>query len=81
MMGFGFGFGGIMMVLVTIVIIGICVALVAALFPRTTSGGSTTGTAQSGAALQSAADILKQRYARGEISKEQFEQMKRDVGA
>ena len=81
MMGFGFGFGGIMMLLVTLVIIGICVALVAALFPHATSGGSTTGAAQSGAGLQSAADILKQRYARGEISKEQFEQMKRDVGA
>ncbi len=81
MMGFGFGFGGIMMLLVTLVIIGICVALVAALFPRAASSGSTTGAAQSGAGLQSAADILKQRYARGEISKEQFEQMKRDVGA
>lgn len=27
-----------------------------------------------------AIEILKARYARGEISKEQFEQMKRDIG-
>jgi putative membrane protein len=28
---------------------------------------------------ESALDILKQRYARGEISRDQFDQMKRDV--
>jgi putative membrane protein len=29
--------------------------------------------------LESPMDILKKRYARGEISKEQFEQMKKDI--
>jgi putative membrane protein len=28
-----------------------------------------------------AVEILRQRYARGELSREQFEQMKRDLGA
>ncbi len=32
-------------------------------------------------APDSALEILRQRYARGEISKEQFDQMRRDLGA
>jgi putative membrane protein len=31
-------------------------------------------------ALPNAMDILKARYAKGEITKDQFEQMKRDLG-
>ena len=34
----------------------------------------------SGDVLPRAVDILKARYARGEITREQFEQMKRDIG-
>lgn len=79
MMGFGFGMGGIVMAVVTIALIGLGVLLVAALFPRIASSNTTSNPSPRVEAPQSAIEILKQRYARGEISKEQFEQMKRDV--
>ena len=81
MMGFGFGMGGIVMVVVTIVLIGLGVLVVAALFPRITSNTTANSASPRVESPHSAVDILKQRYARGEISKEQFEQMKRDVEA
>lgn len=31
--------------------------------------------------VESALDVLKKRYARGELNREQFEQMKRDLAA
>ena len=35
----------------------------------------------SGSVTNRSFDILKERYARGDITREQFEQMKRDIGA
>lgn len=70
--GWGWGMMGIgwlfMLLFWALVIVGI-VALV-----RWFGGGPAGGGRR-------ARDILNERYAKGEITKEQFEQMKRDIGA
>jgi putative membrane protein len=81
MMGFGFGYGWIMMVIFWVVVIGLAVLLLSLLFPRITHNITGNGTPQRTGALESPMEILKQRYARGEITKEQFEQMRHDLEA
>ncbi len=80
--GYGFGFGGIFMILFWGLVIWAIIAVV-----RSASGqscckmgshghGHAHGSdAQSGGAL----DILKERYAKGEINKEDFDRMKKDI--
>lgn len=68
--GWGMGFGWIFMILFwALVILGI-VALAKWVF---SAGSSSSGSG--GRAL----DVLKERYARGEINREQYEQMRRDL--
>jgi len=68
--GFGWWFGGmIMMVLFWIVVVVGILVLIRWLF------GQSPGKRSS----QSALEILKKRYARGEITKEEFENMKKDI--
>ncbi len=65
--GWGMGFG--MLLIGVLIIIGI-VALV-----RSTSGSAPYSRPHSKSAL----DVLKERYARGEINKQEFEEKKHDV--
>ena len=70
--GWGMGFGGIFMILFWVVIIVAVVMLV-----KWLAGGSSRIDLPR---EKSALDILKERYARGEIGKDEFEQKKRDLG-
>jgi putative membrane protein len=76
MTGFGMGFGWLgflVMAIFWIVIIAAAIWLLSNLFPKNTAAvvaGNTSDTA---------IDILKKRYARGEINKEEFEAMRHDL--
>lgn len=73
--GFAGPWGIITMLLFWVLIIGGVVALVAWLV-----GLSRPGTAITREQSDSALEILKVRYAKGEITKEQFEAMRHDLG-
>lgn len=73
---FGFGWGGfLVMILVWGVLIAAAVALVRALF---TGGGTSQGAGLT--REENALDILNKRYAKGEVSREEYEMIKRDLG-
>ncbi|MGQ0526332.1 MAG: SHOCT domain-containing protein [Betaproteobacteria bacterium] len=71
--GWGMGFGMISMVLFWILVILGIVILV-----RWVSGSSPASGAPP---ARTALDILKERYARGEIDKREFEEKKRDLAS
>ena len=77
MWGIGMGLGGgLVMVLFWVVLIVGAVWLARGLFPN-----GQQPPAPSSRSEASADEIMKQRYARGEISKEQYDQMRRDLSA
>ena len=78
--GFGWGwmlFGGLMMLIFWGGLIALTVVVIRAL-----SGSGSRPQANTGAppaVSNSALDILKERYARGAITKVQYEEMRRDI--
>ncbi len=68
-----FGFGFLFMLVIPILVIGGVVWLVLAL-ARGSQGSSLIPSSR-----EAPLDTLKARYAKGEINKEKFEQMKRDL--
>ncbi len=79
MFGFGFGFGWIFTILFWALIIWAIYALIENLTGHSHNqhhhDQQNTKMSQENSAL----NILKERYAKGEISKEQFDQMKKDL--
>ena len=76
-MGYGWSIFGMFGMLLwwVLIILGIAVLI------KWLMGGAgrTQGTGSQGAGPNRALDVLKERYARGEIGKEEFEQKKRDL--
>ncbi|MFZ1982296.1 MAG: SHOCT domain-containing protein [Smithella sp.] len=68
--GYGYGFGGMFMGILFVIII--CVV---AYFVIQSARAKTAG----GTPQETPLDILKKRYAKGEIAKEEYERMKKDL--
>lgn len=75
--GFGYAGGIIMMVFWVAVLIAIILFIVW-LVRQTQVGGNTVAPPLGGG--ETALDILKRRYAQGEIDKSEFEEKKKDLG-
>ena len=61
--------------ILTLVFIGILIAVVVLLFKWL--AGSTPGTGPSNPSAQAPLDLLKERFARGEIDKDEYEERRR----
>lgn len=74
----GMGWGWVGLGMVHMLLFWVLVILGIAVLVRWLAGGAASSSG--GEAPPRAMDILKARYARGELTREQFEQMKRDLG-
>lgn len=70
MMYYGFGYGGMFMWIIFLIVIGLLIYFIV-------QGQKLKG--QTPTQNENHLDILKKRYAKGEITKEQFETMKEDL--
>jgi putative membrane protein len=68
----GYGYGGIFMWLIVLVLVGVVIYY---LLQISRSKGSD------GSIIETPLDILKKRYAKGEIDKEEFDRKKKDLEA
>lgn len=76
MMGWGYGMGWFWPILMTVFWIAVIAGIVFLIRWLIVS----TRTREHGGFGESAIEILKKRYARGEITKDEFENVKRDIG-
>jgi len=80
MMSFGYsGFGIILMILFWAVIIVVAVWVLSKLFPQVTSFTAPPSNGKRSEPAENPLDILKQRYARGELNQTQYDEMRRQL--
>ena len=72
-MHYGFGFGGFFSFLWFIFIVWLLIKIFHHFF------GHQSPPVESGSGVETPLDILKKRYARGEIDRKEFDQIKKDV--
>jgi len=70
MMHYGFGYGGMFMWIIFLIVIGLLIYFIVQ--AQNTKGKTPTQN-------ESPMDILKRRYAKGEITREEYERMKKDL--
>jgi putative membrane protein len=70
MMHYGFGYGGMFMWIIFLIVIGLLINFIVQ--AQKTKGQAPTQN-------ESHLDILKRRYAKGEITKEEYERMKKNL--
>ena len=70
MMHYGFGYGGMFMWIIFLIVIGLLIYFIVQ--AQKTKGQTPTQN-------ESPLDILKMRYAKGEITREEYERMKKDL--
>jgi putative membrane protein len=70
-------FGSLIFLIVLVLVIGAAIWLVMSLTRGTQVFSGAPGPRPVG---ETTLDVLKMRYAKGEITKEQFEEMRRDLG-
>ncbi len=75
---FGFGFGWILSLLIWVVIIWVIIVLLR-MFWHHSRYGKSDASKHWMMGHSNAMEILRERYAKGEITKEDFEKMKKDL--
>jgi putative membrane protein len=70
MMHYGFGYGGMFMWIIFLIVIGLLIYFI--IQSQKTKGHAPTQN-------ESPLDTLKKRYAKGEIAREEYERMKKDL--
>jgi putative membrane protein len=73
MMGYGYGYGPVHMIVWAVILIAIVVGVVWLVRAMTRDGAAATARRSPGL------DVLEERYARGEVNRDEYLQKKRDI--